>query len=249
METIIEVKDLERDYNDGGIEVLKGIDFCACEGEFITIMGRSGGGKSTFLKVLGLVDRPTSGKIYFRGEDSEDLWDSQLADIRRRQIGYVHQDARLMDCLTVEQNIKLPMILDKKDSKTMQAKMEELAGHFGILPLVKKLPAELSGGEKQRTAICRALINNPDIILADEPTGNLDSQSGEIVIHALEEINQEMGKTIILVTHDPKLASFSSKTVLLKDGVILETLIRPDGAKEETQQIFYNMIMEKMEVL
>lgn len=249
METIIEVKDLERDYNDGKIEVLKGISFSAGEGEFITIMGRSGGGKSTFLKVLGLVDRPTDGKVYFRGVDSEDLWDSQLADIRRRQIGYVHQDARLMDCLTVAQNIKLPMILDKKDTKTMQARMEELAEHFDILHLAGKYPGELSGGEKQRAAICRALINNPDIILADEPTGNLDSQSGEIVIHALEEINGDMGKTIILVTHDPKLASYSSKTVLLKDGLILETLIRPQGEKSETQQIFYDMIMKKMEEL
>ena len=140
MDTVIEVKELVRDY--GTIEVLKGLDFSAHEGEFITIMGRSGGGKSTFLKVLGLVDRPTSGKVYFRGEDSEDLWDSQLADIRRREIGYVHQDSRLMDCLTVEQNIKLPMILDKKDSKTMQKRTQEIAARFGIAALTKKYPSE-----------------------------------------------------------------------------------------------------------
>lgn len=247
MDTVIEVKELVRDY--GTIEVLKGLDFSAHEGEFITIMGRSGGGKSTFLKVLGLVDRPTSGKVYFRGEDSEDLWDSQLADIRRREIGYVHQDSRLMDCLTVEQNIKLPMILDKKDSKTMQKRTQEIATRFGIAALTKKYPSELSGGEKQRTAICRALINNPDILLADEPTGNLDSQSGEVVIHALEEINHDMGKTVILVTHDPKLASYSQKTVLLKDGLILETIVRPEGNKNETQRAYYQMIMEKMEEL
>lgn len=249
MDTIIEVKELEREYNDGTIEVLKGIDFCAMEGDFIAIMGRSGGGKSTFLKVLGLVDKPTSGKVFFRGEDSEELWDSQLADIRRREIGYVHQDSKLMDCLTVAQNIKLPMILDKKEPAVMQQAMEKQAAHFGIADLVQKYPSELSGGEKQRVALCRALINDPEIILADEPTGNLDSQSGEVVIHAMEEINREMGKTVILVTHDPKIASYCKKTVLLKDGIILDTLIRPDGEKDETQRTFFKMIMEKMEEL
>lgn len=249
MESIIEVKKLVREYNNGNIEVLKGIDFTAKEGEFIAIMGRSGGGKSTFLKVLGLVDKPTTGNVYFRGEDSEDLWTSQLADIRRREIGFVHQDARLMDCLTVEQNIMLPMILDKKDSKTMHRQVEAQVEHFNIAYLVKKYPAELSGGEKQRVAVCRALINNPDIVLADEPTGNLDSKSGEAVIEAFADINEQLGKTVIIVTHDPKIASYSKKAILLKDGLILDTLLRPDGTKAHTQKIFYDMIMDKMEAL
>lgn len=246
MNTIIEVKNLTREYGTGNIQVLKGIDFCAFEEEFVAIMGRSGGGKSTLLRVLGLMDQPTEGEVFFRDENSKDLWDSQLADIRRREIGFVHQDARLLDCLTVEQNIKLPMILDKKDSKTMQESMEEQTRRFGIADLVDKYPTELSGGEKQRTALCRALINHPELILADEPTGNLDSQSGELVIQALETINRDMEKTVILVTHDPWIASYSKKAVLLKDGVILDTLLRPDGEGEEVQKAYYEMILGKL---
>lgn len=247
METIIEVKNLVREYGD--IKVLRGINFSADKGEFISIMGRSGSGKTTFLKVLGLVDKPTLGSVFFRGEDSEHLWESQLADIRRREIGFVHQDARLMNCLTVEQNIKLPLILDKKDTGTMQMQLESLAGHFEIATLMKKYPAELSGGEMQRVAVCRALIHNPELILADEPTGSLDNQAQKTIIEALLDINENLGKTIILVTHNPKIASYSKKTILLKDGLILDTLLHPDGEKSETQRIFYHMIMEKMEIL
>ena len=188
-----------------------------------------------------MIERPTSGTIYFDGMDTEDLWKDELADIRRRRIGFVFQDFYLLDSLCIKDNILLPMILDKAESKSMVEKAEGLAELFGIKDLLPKAPYELSGGEKQRVAICRALINDPDMILADEPTGNLDSKSGKIVIDALTRINKENGKTIVMVTHDPQMASYCSRIILLKDGIILEEL-RNKG----NQEAFYEEIIKKM---
>lgn len=220
------------------IHVLKDIDFEVEKGEFVSIMGRSGCGKSTFLKLLGMIERPTSGAIYFDGMDTQDLWKDELADIRRRRIGFVFQDFYLLDSLCIRDNILLPMILDKADSKVMVRKVQELAELFGIEKLLLKAPYELSGGEKQRAAICRALINDPEIILADEPTGNLDSKSGKIVMDALKRINKEFHKTILMVTHDPYFASLSQKVVLLKDGQILDTIQCTDDDKAFYEKVF-----------
>lgn len=220
------------------IHVLKDIDFEVEKGEFVSIMGRSGCGKSTFLKLLGMIERPTSGTIYFDGMDTEDLWKDELADIRRRRIGFVFQDFYLLDSLCIKDNILLPMILDKAESKSMVEKAEGLAELFGIKDLLPKAPYELSGGEKQRAAICRALINDPEIILADEPTGNLDSKSGKIVMDALKRINKEFHKTILMVTHDPYFASLSQKVVLLKDGQILDTIQCTDDDKDFYEKVF-----------
>lgn len=250
MEKIIEVKKLVRDYvvsGDAGkrIHVLKNLEFDIAGREFVAVMGRSGCGKTTLLKTLGLIDRPTDGKIIFKGRDTQELWLDERADIRRREIGFIFQDFYLMDSLTVRENIMLPMILDKADVGTSVAEAEKLAEQFEIGTLLDKKPYELSGGEKQRAAICRALINNPELILADEPTGNLDSHSGSIVINAMEKINQQFGKTIIMVTHDPKVASHCRKVIFLKDGRIIETLNREDDKKEQ----FFRVIIEEMEKL
>lgn len=191
------------------IHVLKDIDFEVEKGEFVSIMGRSGCGKSTFLKLLGMIERPTSGTIYFDGMDTEDLWKDELADIRRRRIGFVFQDFYLLDSLCIKDNILLPMILDKAESKSMVEKAEGLAELFGIKDLLPKAPYELSGGEKQRAAICRALINDPEIILADEPTGNLDSKSG----------NQELCKLRGITPQDSlKLGDHEIHLVLQQDS-------------------------------
>ncbi len=229
---------------ENAIRVLKGLDFTVMEQEFIAIMGKSGCGKTTLLKILGLIDRPTSGKVYFKGKNTAKLWKDELADIRRRGIGFVFQDFYLLNSLSVLENIMLPMIIDKQDSKDCMEKGERYAAHFELTHLLKKYPYELSGGEKQRVAISRALINDPDLILADEPTGNLDTKSGRIVIKALERINTRMGKTVILVTHDPKIASYCRRILFLKDGKLLESLERT-GTKEE----FYESILEKMKEL
>lgn len=226
------------------IHVLKGLNFAIKKQEFVGIMGRSGCGKTTLLKLLGMIDRQTGGKLFFEEHDTEDLWKDEFADIRRRKIGFVFQDFYLMDSLSVRENIMLPKILDKKSAKECMEESQKYAEQFGITHLVNKKPYELSGGEKQRVAISRALINNPDLILADEPTGNLDSKSGKIVIDALKDINEHMGKTIIMVTHDPQMASYCSRLILLKDGVILE-----DMKNSGNQGVFYREILEKMKEL
>ena len=204
-------------------------------------MGRSGCGKTTLLKLLGMIDRQTGGKLFFEEHDTEDLWKDEFADIRRRKIGFVFQDFYLMDSLSVRENIMLPKILDKKSAKECMEESQKYAEQFGITHLMNKKPYELSGGEKQRVAISRALINNPDLILADEPTGNLDSKSGKIVIDALNKISSEYKKTIVMVTHDPQMASYCDRIILLKDGKILEELKK--GSNRET---FYQTILSKM---
>lgn len=248
---ILKTENLIRNYTkpnkkegEEDIKVLKGVNLTIREKEFVGIMGKSGCGKTTLLKVLGMIDKATDGELYFKERDVNDLYGDELADIRRKEIGFIFQDFYLMDSLSVRENIMLPMILDKADASVMKKRAEEYAGLFGISHLLEKNPYELSGGEKQRAAICRALMNEPDLILADEPTGNLDSKSGKIVVDTMEKINREFGKTIVMVTHDPQMASHCSRLILLKDGVVLEEL-----EKEGDRETFYHTIIEKMEIL
>lgn len=183
MKSIIRAEHIFRSYkkaNADEIKVLKGLTFSVEEQEFVGIMGKSGCGKTTLLKVLGLIDAPTSGTLHFYDKETKTLWKDELADIRRREIGFVFQDYYLMDSISVQENIMLPLILDKAENETCYEKSEAFANQFEITHLLHKNPYELSGGEKQRVAICRALINNPDLILADEPTGNLDSNPGKM---------------------------------------------------------------------
>ena len=245
---ILIVKNLVRNYrkayfkeSEEDIKVLKKISFYVSEGEFVGIMGKSGCGKTTLLKTLGMIDKPTDGEIYFLGEDTSKLYGDKLADIRNEKIGFIFQDFYLMDSLSVEENIMLPMIIGKKEIHNMKKLARKYAEQLQIGHLLNKNPYELSGGEKQRVAICRALINNPELILADEPTGNLDSKSGKIVIDALNKISAEYHKTIVMVTHDPQMASYCNRIILLKDGKILEEI-----EKDKSNEEFYQMILSKM---
>lgn len=228
---------------DAKIEVLKGLDLTIEEGEYVSIMGSSGGGKTTLLKILGMMEPFTDGKFYFKGKDVSDLWKDELADIRRREIGFVFQDFYLMDSLTVGENIMVPMILDKAPAEEMKQKMQSLAGRFKVEKLTRKSPGELSGGEKQRIAICRALVNDPGIIMADEPTGNLDARSSRRLMETFDDIHREMGKNIILVTHDPKIARCSDKIFFIDDGVIVKVLEKKNG----DTSAFYKEILHEME--
>lgn len=207
-------------HNYGKQEVLKGIDLQIEQGDYISLMGRSGCGKTTLLKILGLINAPTAGDVYFEGENTKELYQDELSDIRRRRLGFVFQDFQLMASITVRENILLPAVLDKRDLVQAEAGIADLMDNLRIRPLLHKLPQELSVGEKQRTAICRALINQPKIILADEPTGNLDSNAGAEVLTIFDRINRELGVTILMITHDSKVANAAKRVVFLKDGRI-----------------------------
>ena len=245
---VLEVTDLEKSYSmvtPEGKEVshfvLKGISFDVYQGEFIGIMGASGCGKTTLLKTIGMLEKPTGGQVFYKGESIEDIYGETLARIRRTEIAFIFQDYYLMDSLTVKENIMLPLILNEENISRSERTAVQVAGQFGIGQLLGKKPYELSGGEKQRTAIFRAMAENPELIFADEPTGNLDSNSSLQVIKTLKEIKRTYGKTIIMVTHDPKIASYCDRVLLLKDGVILDEL-----KKEGAHKSFYLAIIRKM---
>ena len=240
---ILRAEGLKRTYlvNETKIEVLKGINLTINSQEFIAIMGKSGSGKTTLLKLLGMLDRPTEGKVFFKGEDSNFIRGDRLAKIRRCELGFIYQDYYLMDSLSVRENIMLPKILDHSSVEESMEESEKLADIMGVRTLMDKRTFELSGGEKQRTAICRAMIENPELILADEPTGNLDSNTSLQVIKTLVHINETLNKTVVMVTHDPKMASYGKKTFFLKDGVILDSLI-----KKESNEKYYEKILNKM---
>ncbi|MDU5511007.1 ABC transporter ATP-binding protein [Enterococcus gilvus] len=236
MEPIIEAVAIKKNY--GQQNVLRGIDLTILPGDFLCIMGRSGCGKTTLLKIIGLMHPPTSGEVAFESRWTQSLFPDELSDIRRRKIGFVFQEFNLMESISVKENILLPAILDKQDITKAEERMAPFFQLLRIEQLLDKLPQELSVGEKQRAAICRALINEPQIILADEPTGNLDSNAGAEVINIFKRINQELGITIVMITHDSKVAQAAKEVLFLKDGKIYDRLV--NGVGSETQ------ISEKM---
>ena len=245
---VLDVRRVEKNYNTTTQEgkeniysVLKGISFQVHKGEFISIMGSSGCGKTTLLKIIGMLNEPSKGTVLYKGKNIQELYGENLARIRRTEIAFVFQDYYLMNSLTVKDNIMLPLILNENDLKEGIKSVRKIAAEFGISNLLDKYPYELSGGEKQRTAICRAMIENPELILADEPTGNLDSNTSLQVIETLVHINETLKKTVVMVTHDPKMASYGKKTLFLKDGVILDSLI-----KKESNEKYYEKILNKM---
>ena len=222
----------------------KPLDFYMERGQKIALIGTNGIGKTTLLKVLGMLDKPEKGTVFYKGKDTKEIYGTELAKIRRTELSFIFQDFCLMDSLSIKDNILLPRILDEAEIEESKKICENLTKKFNINKLLNKKPYELSGGEKQRVAICRALINNPQIILADEPTGNLDSNSSEVVMRTLESINGEMGKTILLVTHDPMIASFCKRIIFLKDGQVIENLKRADN-----KEMFYQEILKRMKNL
>jgi putative ABC transport system ATP-binding protein len=224
MKNIIECKDIKKTYHTGGIDttVLKGITFSVKEGEFVAIMGPSGSGKSTLMHIIGALDTPSSGSYFLDGKDVSKLSDEELADIRREKIGFVFQAFNLLPRASVLRNVSLPLIYAGVE-KTKREKIAEEALTDSAFPKAfwQHHSNQLSGGMMQRVAIARSLVNDPALILADEPTGNLDSKTGEIVLHTFQTLNSKQGKTIVLITHEPYVAQHADRIIHIRDGVIV----------------------------
>ncbi|WP_368491060.1 ABC transporter ATP-binding protein [Clostridium sp. BJN0013] len=220
MDEILKVENLSKIYGEGEnkVEALKNVSFTINRGEFIAIMGVSGSGKSTLLHMIGGLDRPTDGKVYVDGEDIYKLNEQKLAIFRRRNIGFVFQFFNLIPVLDVEENISLPALLDKE--KVDKNYLNEIIGMLGLKDRIKHLPSELSGGQQQRVSIGRALINKPALILADEPTGNLDSKNGREVIELLKLSSKKYNQTLIVITHDMNVADQAERVITIGDGEI-----------------------------
>ena len=222
MDYIIETVDVTKTYMSGGrpLEVLKGICLKVEPGEFMAIMGPSGSGKSTLLNMIGALDRPTSGKVYINGTDLSLLNDNQIADVRNTEIGFIFQFFNLIPRMDAQSNIELPMAIKGVSRIQRKKRAMDLLNLVGLGDRGHHKPSQLSGGEQQRVAIARALANEPNILLADELTGNLDSQTGEEIMTLLRQLNKEEGKTFILITHDPVVAQNTDRLLSLKDGEI-----------------------------
>ncbi|MEM5799952.1 MAG: ABC transporter ATP-binding protein [Candidatus Aenigmatarchaeota archaeon] len=222
MSKIIELKDVTKVYQRGSekVHAIDGVSLAIKEGEFLAITGPSGSGKTTLLNLIGCVDRPTSGSIKIGEIETVNLKDEELTEIRSTRIGFVFQQFFLLPTLTVLENVELPTIFAKKSKKVLQSRARELLKLVGLEKRENHFPSDISGGEMQRVAIARALINSPKILLADEPTGNLDSQNAQVVIEIFKKLNSE-GITVILVTHNIDLANLASNRIILKDGKIL----------------------------
>ncbi len=220
---VIRLENIKKTYRIGDIDVhaLKDINLAISGGTHISIMGPSGSGKTTLLNLLGCLDTPTSGRYLFEGEEVSRMDDDQLSGIRSRRIGFVFQSYNLIAHLTVIENIGLPLFYQGKDERAINEKALELAEIVGLADRIKHKPPELSGGQQQRVAIARALVNDPSILLTDEPTGNLDTKTGLEIMNLLKGLN-ESGKTLLVITHDKKIADWGKRTVSILDGVVNE---------------------------
>jgi len=224
IDTIIELRDVWKIYQMGNVDVnaLRGMNFKVKRNEFVSIMGPSGSGKSTAVNMVGCLDIPTKGDVYLDGKNIAHLPESTLAQIRGRKIGFIFQTFNLIPTLSAKENIILPMIFQGIPADKREKRAEKLLRLVQLEDRMNHRPTELSGGEQQRVAIARSLANDPDVILADEPTGNLDSKTGRVVMGFLKDLNKKEGKTIIMVTHDASLAKHADRIAYLKDGVIVK---------------------------
>ena len=222
MEKVIEIRDITKIYDMGKVQVnaLRGVSLSVTEGEMVSIMGASGSGKSTLMNIIGCLDQPTSGQYLLDGTDVSLLNDNQLADIRNGRIGFVFQTFNLLARTTALQNVMLPMIYSGESRAKRRNRAKEALEAVGLADRLDHAPNELSGGQQQRVAIARALVNDPSIILADEPTGNLDSVSGNEIMDILKSLNEDRGITIVLVTHDPEVAQRTNRIIHLHDGLV-----------------------------
>ena len=238
--SILNVSGVQKIYTTrfGGnkVEALRSVSFQVEQGEYVAIMGESGSGKTTLLNILAALDKPTSGSVVLDGKDLSKIKESQVAAFRRDNLGFVFQEFNLLDTFTLEDNIYLPLVLAGKSHKEMQERLKPIAAQLGITELLKKYPYEVSGGQKQRAAVARALITNPKLILADEPTGALDSKATDELLRLFAQINK-IGQTILMVTHSVKAASHASRVLFIKDGEVFHQIYRGNNTNEQLYQL------------
>lgn len=247
MSKILEVKNVEKYYGSRNniTKALDDISFDVSEGEFVSIMGSSGSGKTTLLNCIATIDRVTTGNIYIEDVDITKLKGIDLEEFRSYKYGYIFQDYNVLDILTVFENIALALSIQNISGVEIEKKVIDISKRIGIFDILNKYPYEISGGQKQRIAVARALIKNPSIVLADEPTGALDSTSAKKLLELLEEMNKEINSTILLVTHDPYSASYSNRVVFIKDGKIFNEIKKGNSSNKE----FFDRIMEVVTLL
>lgn len=243
---LLDVQNVKKVYKSRGNQTtaLQSIDFGVNEGEFVAIMGESGSGKSTLLNIIATFDQPTEGSVYLNGMNTSEIKKDKIAMFRREQLGFVFQDFNVLDTFSNRDNILLPLVLSNKSVKDMVQAINQIAPMLGIEELLDKYPYEISGGQRQRVAIARAIITKPSLLLADEPTGALDSKSSEQILHILEDLN-DAGNTILMVTHSTYAASFSKRVLFIKDGVVYHELYRGD----ESNQSFNERISQSLTLL
>ena len=245
---LLEVQHLQKVYTSrfGGrqVEALQNVNFSVEPGEYVAIMGESGSGKTTLLNILAALDRPTAGEVFLNGKALSDVRERDLAAFRRSHLGFVFQDFNLLDTFTLEDNIYLPLVLSGMEYSEMNGRLKNLAASLGISGLLKKYPYEVSGGQKQRAAVARALITQPKLILADEPTGALDSRSTDDLLNLFHSINQT-GQTIVMVTHSARAASHASRVLFIRDGQVFHQLYRAG----ESSGAFYETISDTLTML
>jgi putative ABC transport system ATP-binding protein len=245
MEEVLQVKEINKIYHGkAAFQALTNVSFNVEKGEFIGIMGPSGSGKTTLLNLISTIDKPTSGKILINGQDPYQLKKERLAEFRRKELGFVFQDFNLLDTLTLGENIMLPLTLENVDSELIDEKVQSISQKLGIDTILNKRTYEVSGGQKQRTAIARAVIHQPKLLLADEPTGNLDSKASKDVMQTLQMLNEKDQTTMLMVTHDPYAASYCHRVIFIKDGKLYNEIY-----KGTNQKIFFQQIMDVLSML
>lgn len=237
---LLEINNLTKYFGSNNVvKALDGINLSVDHGDFVGIMGPSGSGKTTLLNLISTIDKPTSGSISINGTVVSSLTSDSLASFRRRELGIVFQDFNLIDSLTIRENLMLPMILERKGREELEKRVAEIASLLNISNILDKKPYEISGGEAQRTAIGRAIFNSPQLLLADEPTGNLDSKNAGAVMKLFTSINEHIGVTTIMVTHNPEAASYCKRIIFIRDGKLYNTIERGESREQFFEQILH----------
>ena len=247
MGEILKIDSIEKYYGNKG-NILKAIDdvsFEVQQGEFVGVMGPSGSGKTTLLNVIATIDEVSSGHIYLNGKDLTEINKKEIGRFRRENLGFIFQDFNLIDTLTIHENIALALTINKTNKNEIDGKVNSVAKELGIEEILTKYPYEVSGGQKQRTACARALITNPKLILADEPTGALDSRSAQMLIEMISSLNKDFKATILMVTHDSFTASYCDRILFIKDGKIFTELVRGNNTRKQ----FFNQILDVVALL